>query len=297
MAGQMQHPMRELRDPCIGLAAARDPVAIIRLNRGAKMGMPLLRVYVCGRLAVEHASTVLLESAFPARQGRRLWAYLVLNRRQPVGREDLAEAVWGDEIPDAWDPALNALISRLRTVLKPIIALEPDLSIRGEVGRYELRLPAGAFVDLERARLALHTAETRLRAGDYQMALAEARVAMDIAARGFLMGESGVWIEGQQRALRDLRVRALECTVDAELGRGNPHLAESEAEHLIALDPLHEPGYRLRMRAAAAKGNLAAVTRVMAECRAALAEHAGLEPSPETKRVYRELIRSEWSPG
>lgn len=272
----MQRRMRELRHPCILVAFGKGNI--------------LLRVYVCGRLALELESTVLLEPAFPARQGRRLWAYLVLNRRLPVGREELAGAVWGDDIPDGWDPALNALISRLRAVLKPITAQEPELSIHGEVGRYLLRLPAGSFVDIERARLALHTAETRLRADDHDTALPEARVAMEIAARGFLNGETGAWIEGQRRALRDLRLRALECTVRAELSRGNPHLAESEAENLIALDPLHEPGYQLRMRAAAVRGNIAAVTRIMSECRATLAEQAGLEPSSATERVFRDVI-------
>ena len=274
----IQDRMGELRQACISLAVSQDPGETV-----------LLRIYVCGRLAIEHDASVLLESAFPARQGRRLWAYLVLNRRQPVGREELAEAIWGDEIPDGWDPALNALISRLRAMLKPAAAAEPELAIQGDVGRYRLRLPTAAFVDLERARLALHTAETKLRSGEPAVALPEARVAMEIAARGFLTGETGAWIEGQRRSLRDLRLRALECTTAAELGRGNPDLAEAEAEHLIALDPLHEPGYQLRMRAAAARGNLAAVTRIMQECRATLRDHAGLDPSPETERVFREL--------
>jgi len=267
--------MRELRNPCISVALQK--------------GTPLLRVYICGRLAIEHDSTVLLESAFPARQGRRVWTYLVVNRRLPVGREDLATVIWDDDIPDGWDPALNALISRLRVMLKPISSREPELTIRGDVGRYALRLPVETFVDLERARLALHTAETKLRSNEYEVALPEARVAMEIAARGFLSGETGAWIEGQRRSLRDLQVRALECTIAAELGRGNPHLAEIEAENLIALEPLHEPGYQLKMRAAAARGNVAAVSRIMLECRAALRAQAGTEPSPDTVRLYRGL--------
>jgi DNA-binding SARP family transcriptional activator len=267
--------MRELRCPCISVAPWK--------------GTTLLRVYICGRLAIEHDSALLLESAFPARQGRRLWSYLVVNRRLPVGRDELATAVWDDDVPDGWDPALNALISRLRVMLKPISSTEPELTIRGDVGRYALRLPAGAFVDLERARLALHIAETKLRSDEYEVALPEARVAMEIAARGFLGGENGSWIEGQRRTLRDLQLRALECTIAAELGRGNPHLAEIEAENLIALEPLHEPGYQLKMRAAAARGNIAAVTRIMHECQATLQAYAGSEPSPESMRLYREL--------
>ena len=51
-----------------------------------------------------------------------------------------------------------------------------------------------------------------------------------IAARGFLGGEEAPWIEGQRRALADLRLHALECTVEAELLRGNAAIAEREAE-------------------------------------------------------------------
>lgn len=254
--------------------------------------MPPLRIYVCGRLAVESGEVVLTEGAFPARQGRRLWAYFVLNRRQPVARIDLAAAVWGDSIPDAWDVALNALVSRLRAFLRPVIVTAPEVAIRGEVGRYVLALPDDAFVDAERARTGLHTAETALRRRDYETALSEARVAMEIAARGFLGGEDGPWIEGQRRALADLRSHALECTVEAELIRGNPSIAEREAEQLLLLDPLRESGYRLLMRALAAGGNAALVVRVMDDCRRRLRDEAGLDPSPETERVFQTVTRS-----
>ncbi|HEY7033075.1 MAG TPA: BTAD domain-containing putative transcriptional regulator [Thermomicrobiales bacterium] len=249
--------------------------------------MPPLRLYICGRLAVETGDLVLAESAFPARQGRRLWAFLVLNRRWPVGRDDLAGAVWGDAIPDAWDVALNALVSRLRHVLRPVVAREPAVAIRGEVGRYLLSLPDDVFVDAERARTGLHTAETALRQHDCETALAEARVAMEIAARGFLGGEDAPWIEGQRRSLADLRLHALECTVEAELLRGNPEIAEREAEHLLLLDPLRESGYRSLMRALAASGNAARAVRVMDDCRRRLSEEAGLAPSAETERVFQ----------
>jgi DNA-binding SARP family transcriptional activator len=251
--------------------------------------VPPLRLYICGRLAVEIGDLVIGEAAFPARQGRLLWAFLVLHRRWPVARDDLAAAVWGDAVPDTWDVALNVLISRLRAVLRPVADRTPALSIRGEVGRYVLTLPGDVFVDAERARTALHAAETALRGRDCATALSEARVAMEIAARGFLGGEDGPWIEGQRRALADLRIHALECTIEAELLRGNPAIAEREAEHLLILDPLRESGYRLLMRALAAGGNAAQAFRVMEDCRRRLHDAAGLNPSAETESVFRSL--------
>lgn len=252
--------------------------------------MPL-RIYVCGRLAIERGATVIRETGFPARQGRRLWAHLVLHRLRPISREDLAVAVWGDELPDAWHVALNTLVSRLRAAVRPVSGGR-GLDLRGEVGRYELVVADGTFVDLERARRAVHDAETALRR-EGEGAISEARVAMEIARRGFLPGEEGIWIDGVRRELTAITSRALECTIEAELRRGRAGSAEREARYLVTLDPLRESAYRLLMRALAAGGNVAAVPAVMADCRQVLARRAAMEPSPETEHVFEKLTAGE----
>src|SRR5712691_4273864 len=132
---------------CGGLAVTLQP----QLSRMQGVVVMPLRVYVCGRLAVEQRNILVREAELPARQGRRLWAFLVLKRRLPVARDEIASAVWGDAIPDAWDVALNSLVSRLRAALRPIAAAVPELAIQSEVGRYGLVLPGGTFVDVERA--------------------------------------------------------------------------------------------------------------------------------------------------
>jgi DNA-binding SARP family transcriptional activator len=254
--------------------------------------VPAVRVYVCGRLAIECGETVLREAAFPARQGRRLWTYLVLHRRWPVGRDELATAIWGDAIPDAWSVTLSALVSRLRAMLRPLASAAPELAIRGEDARYWLALPPGAAVDHERARAGLHAAEIALRIDDWATALSESLVALGIAARGFLGGEEAPWIEGERRALADLHLDALECTVEAELRRGNPADAEREAKRLLLIAPLRESGYRLLMRALAAGGNGAQAVRVMETLRRTLRDEGGVSPSPETEVLFREITAS-----
>lgn len=248
-----------------------------------------LRIQLCGRLAVERGSVVVREDAFPARQGRRLWAFLVLHRRQPASRDDAAAAVWDDAVPDAWDDALSVLVSRLRRTLRPVVGGCAEPAIRGGEGRYLLALPPGSDIDLEWATAALHRAEVLMRRQDWAAALAEARVATEIAARGFLSGEGGAWIEGQRRLLEEVRVHALECTVTAELARGNAALAEREAERLVALAPLRESGHRLLMQALVAGGNGGQAVAAYDRCRRLLREQAGIAPSQATEEVYRRL--------
>src|SRR5439155_24392354 len=45
-----------------------------------------VRVTICGRLRIESDAAVIDESSLPGRLGRKLWAFLVLTRRRPVGR-------------------------------------------------------------------------------------------------------------------------------------------------------------------------------------------------------------------
>ena len=248
-----------------------------------------LRLYLCGRLAIEQGRTIVTERDFPARQGRLVWAYLVLHRKRPVGREDLAEALWGDDIPDRWDSTINGVVSRLRGMLRGRDIPPSELRLDGDVGRYSLYVAPSASIDWERARAAIHATDTLMRQRDYGAALAEARVALEIAARSFLVGEAAPWIEGQRRAMLAMQLHALEATAEAELGRGQPDIAEREAHELLRLDPLWEEGYRLLMRALAANGNRAQVRRVMEDCRHTLTTQAGMVPAPETEALFHAL--------
>jgi DNA-binding SARP family transcriptional activator len=245
-----------------------------------------VRISVCGHLRVETALGVVEEASLPGRLGRRLWVYLVLNRRRPLGRGELMEALWGEEPPDAADASLNALASRVRSA---IATVTPDVELRASAGSYVLGLPGDVFIDRERAWTAIHHVDALRRQGDVAAAWSEAVIANEIAGRGLLPGEDGPWITAERRTLRDIELQALEAIGEAEIERDRADEAERVGRRLIATDPLRESGYRLLMRALAAAGNRAQAARVMDECRAALGA-AAATPSPATEKVYREVV-------
>src|ERR1700680_356171 len=69
------------------------------------------KIQLCGPYVVELEGRR-VEQALPGRQGRLLFAYLVLNRDRPVGREELVEAVWSQEPPRDPADALGAVLSQ-----------------------------------------------------------------------------------------------------------------------------------------------------------------------------------------
>ena len=248
----------------------------------------MVRIYLTGRLEVERGTTTLQVRSFPGRQGRRAFAYLVCERARPVPRAELADAIWADLLPPAWDSALSALLSKLRTALATLHA--PAATIRSEFGCHQLELPADAWVDVEASAQAIDEAETALRRQAPLQAFGPACVAAAITHRVFLPGEDGAWIERQRTRLRATRVRALDCLAEVWLANDEGALAVEAAQETIDLEPFRETGYQRLMRAHAARGDRAEALRVYERCRRLLADELGVDPSPQTEAVFIELL-------
>ena len=240
-------------------------------------------IQICGSLAVERDGQR-LDSGLPGRQGRLLFAYLVVNRHRHIPRDELAEALWREPDPAAVDARLNPLLSKLRRVF----------GADAVDGRSTLRLCLrDAWVDLEAAVDAIHRAESAVALHDWPRAWGPSLLRVVRGRRDFLPGEDAPWIDQTRRQLTELRLRALECYGGGRTGRRSAPsspLRPRAGRQLTRLAPLRESGYRYLMRALAAQGNLAealAVYRQLCEC---LRDQLGVSPSPATRELYQRLL-------
>jgi YVTN family beta-propeller protein len=248
-----------------------------------------LKVFLAGRVSVETDGVVIGEEHFQGRQGRLLFAYLVAEQGRPVPRDELAEALWGEEPPASWDKSLTVIASKLRNLLADR-GIDGANALTGAFGCYRLELPEGTWVDVIAATKAAQEAEDALAAGDLERAKDAAALAASIVRLPFLPGDDGTWVEAKRRELTEVRARSLSVLADACLLSGNAAEAAKCAEQTVALEPFRETGYRRLMHAHVAAGNRAEALRVYERCRRLLAEELGAYPSPETESVYRELL-------
>lgn len=249
------------------------------------MSTPLTRIQLCGPTVVEVGGER-LEGRFPGRQGRLLFAYLVLNRHRLVSRDELVEALWPSGLPAASETGLSALVSKLRKVLGPD-AVEGRSSLR-------LRLEDDAWVDVEAAEQAVHRAESQVALDGWAGAWAPSLVALFVAEREFLPGQDTAWVDEQRRLLAEIRLRALEAYAAAALGLGGTELpaAVRAGRQLVRLVPLRESGYQVLMRALACQGNVAEALRVYTELCEVLRDELAISPSATTQAVYDQLLRA-----
>lgn len=249
------------------------------------------RIHIIGPVGIDAGGTFTGQRALPGRQGRLLFALLVVHRGHALTREEIADHLWPRERPRSWDGALSALLSKLRPVLNHI---QPTGSavIKTAFGAHQLRLPADVWIDVECAPLRLDEAEAAFRDGDLDGAWVAAHTTWSITSRPFLVGEDSPWVIDVRGRLEKLRMRALSCLADVWIERGELEPARSCAREVIAIDPFREDAYRRLMAIHLRDGNPAAALDVYERCRCLLAEQLGANPGIRTQEVYQQALAS-----
>ena len=248
------------------------------------------RIHLCGRLSVELAGDR-IEGSLPGRQGRLLFAYLVLNRDRAVRRDELLDVLWPEEgPPPSGDSLLAPPLSRLRKALGA-----------GRLeGRDELMLHLGeqAWVDWEAAGRSLQEARTALAEEAWRAALDRGQAALEIADRGLLGGLTATWIEDRRLELADMRLEALELVAGSgvHLGTGELARAEQAARAAVEWAPSRRSPRVALIDALCAQGNTAEALRAYEDIRVLLREELGNFPgiaAPEPPRAASRRRRGD----
>ena len=241
-------------------------------------------VQLCGQLVVELRGER-VEQRLPSRQGRTLFAYLVLQRPRAATRDELIDALWGSALPQHPEGALSVLLSKLRAAVGPgVVTGRASLA---------LSLPDGARVDVEEALAAVHRAESAVVQREWERAWSAALCAQYVAARPLLPESDGrPWLDEWRRRLDGTLERALEAYAAACLGIGGTELAGAErsSRRLVALNPLRETGYDLLMRALAARGRVPEALREYERARSVLRDELGIPPGAAIAELHAQLL-------
>ena len=226
-----------------------------------------------------------VEQRIPSRQGRTLFAYLVLQRPRAVGRDELIEALWAGAAPRNH--------ARRSPCCCPSCAPQSARTSWWGGASVRLTLPAEARVDVEEALAAVHRAESAVVQQDWARAWSAALCARYVAERPLLPGQDDLpWLDGWRRRLDDTFERALEAYAAACLGLGGTELAGAEraARRLLEHNPLRETGYSMLMQALAARGQVPEALRVYERARTVLRDELGIPPGPAIARLHTRLL-------
>jgi DNA-binding SARP family transcriptional activator len=203
-----------------------------------------------------------------------LLAYLALHPHG-ASRDELIEAIWPGEDPERTRQRFWQSVSEARR------ALGQAWLHHGE--RYQL--------DRAKVHIDLDELERLLAVNDPEREPAAIEAAAALWRGEPLAGADYLWADGEIRRLHATFLDLLVRVGHARLASGDPRAALAAAEQAIALDDLHEPSWRLALQAEHALGLRSSLTQRYEQLTDTLDEQLGLQPSHETRMMYRELLQ------
>ena len=201
------------------------------------------------------------------RKSRAVLAVLALAAPRPVLRDDLAGMLWSRRDRDQARASLRQCVHELQSLLggcvPPVLEADRNLLLL-DTTRIWVDVRAG-------------TISTQPLLNDL--------AGLDPAFDGWLATE-------RRRVGRAAAAVAEAVMLDPTETGFDASRAIEAAEHLLAIDPVHEGGWRALMNAHSAKGDRAAALDAYRRCVATLSERADLSPAPETRALAADLRRT-----
>ncbi len=221
-------------------------------------------------------------------RARMLFAYLALNRPEPVSRLQLMALFWPDHSEERAENNLSLTAMAARRLLK---SASPDMGDIIAVRNGAYSLDAGVWLDVD----AFTTAAGRAGSLEARGLRAEAAETLD-EARSLYHGQllpSDLYedwtVEPRQR-LDDLYT-------DAMMRRGRLARLDRDFElsvdlgrRLLERDPASEEAHRQMVLDYLELGQRTRALRQIELCRAALRRHLGVEPDERTQAVFRRVL-------
>jgi ATP/maltotriose-dependent transcriptional regulator MalT/DNA-binding SARP family transcriptional activator len=244
---------------------------------------PKLTIQALGRAQVSLDGDLVTCREWKSQRRVRDFLFCLLAHPYGLTREATGVIFWPDSGPSQLKLQFKNTIYRLRFALGKDIALFDGL---GDYYRFNRDLDYEYDVEVFLRQMGRARAETdpHKRAESY-------RAAINLYQGPFLPEMDGDWVVAEREQL--------ELTfIEANMQLGRLHLETEEysltlecSRRALAKDPYLEEGYRLAMRAYAAKGNRGAVARQYERCRQALLSGLNIPPSPQTIALYETLMR------
>jgi predicted ATPase/DNA-binding SARP family transcriptional activator len=249
----------------------------------------VLEFRVLGPLQVAKDGRVLPLGGF---KQRGLLALLLLDRNRVVPRDRLVDVLWGESPPASAANSIQNYVSKLRRLFGDGEPAGAGAIVTEPPG-YRLRVLPGEL-DSDRFERLIAEGSEALGAGKAEQAenafadaltLWHGRPFADFADEPFAKAESA--------RLEQVRLRALEERVEAQLLLGRHAEVATELPSLIGQHPLEERLRAQLMVALYRSGRQADALGAYQDFRRLLADELGLDPSPDLREIERRILRQD----
>ncbi len=227
-------------------------------------------------------------TGFESDKVRALLAYLVVETELPHRREKLVELFWPDWSERAARANLRRALANLRIVIGDHEETPPFLNISRQT--IQFNTASDAWIDVMEFAKLLDFKDTQ------QQNISQLEEAVGLYRGSFLEGFSIAdstafeeWALLNRERIRRQLIEALQRLTDYYEQRGEIENSLHYAWQQVDLDPWREKTHRQLMRLLYFSGQRGAALTQYEVCQRALVDELGVEPAPETIRLYEQI--------
>jgi len=252
-----------------------------KLRRRAKnipMIEPQIVIQTLGATRIKINGKTIKESDWKSRLQRELFFYL-LQHPDGASKDSLLSLFWhGTESPKNY---LATTIYKIHRVLGESVVQFRD-------GRYYFNRALDYEYDVESFFDQLNRARQE---NDHSRRIPMLLELLSIYQGEFLSNADGTWAVADRERLFQAYIEAVGLLGESLTYQGEHRVGLDYFLQAIDRDPCREEFYRLAMKAASALGDRDRISYFYRLCQQALAKTHGVEPSPETRKLYLHLMQ------
>jgi DNA-binding SARP family transcriptional activator len=251
---------------------------------------PDLTIHLLGPVEIfRDPQRPLTVEAWTTRRARDIFCFITSRRHRRASKDTLIDLFWGEADAETVTRNFHPTISHIRKALNSNQPLKQNFLLYRE-GNYLLNPEFTYRIDTEEFDRLVAEGEAARRRNEHERTLACYEAAVRLYRGEFMQGCYDKWVEEQRAYYREQYLHLLEALILAAQKESEWLRSLQLAQLVLREDPFREDIHCLVMRAHAAQGNRSAVKEQYELLRKLLREELGVEPAPETQKLYSQMF-------
>ena len=249
-----------------------------------------LTVNMLGPVAIlRDPSRPLAADAWTTRRARDILCFIVSRRHHRASKDTIIDTFWGETDMAVVEKNFHPTVSHIRKALNSNQPLKQNFLLYRD-GDYQLNPEFSYRIDTEEFDRLLSEGENARRARKFEECVHAYEQALGLYRGEFMQGSYEPWVEEQRTYYREQYLRLLESLAGVAETATDWQKAMQLAQLIVREDQFREDIHCLILRAHAAMGNRGAIKEHYEGLKRILENELGVEPSPETRKLYQQLI-------
>jgi DNA-binding SARP family transcriptional activator len=232
----------------------------------------------------------LTSDVWNTRRARDILCFIASRPHRRASKDALIDTFWEEADFDVVEKNFHPTISHIRKALNSRQTFKQNFLVYRD-GDYQLNQDFVYRIDTEEFDRLIAEGEAARRGDDFEACDRAFKDAVRLYRGEFMKGCYDPWTEEQRSYYREQFLRTLEALADVAQKSGDWPRSLELTQKILGEDPFREDIHCKAMRAHAALGNRVAIKDQFETLRRILNKELGVNPSAETERLYRELVK------